>query len=396
MSKIIGRPLYAPAPAGGGKPSVPKFTYDGDYVIRDDGVVELLTSGTIVFLEPKVIDVFMVGGGGAGNSGKSTDPTTSQMGYGGGGGGYTKTVRRVNVAANSAITVTIGAGGVPFLAGGTDGNATTFGTIASVDGGKGKASNIAQASRVYGNNGGSGGGGGVKSNSDYGAGGYDGNNGESGYPTSNQGGNGQQYTAREFGEAGGKLYAGGGGGGRYMNSTTPIVSLGGAGGGGNGAWAGSSDELTQAATAGVANTGGGGGGSAARTWNTRVPPASGGSGIVCFRDAQELPELAGTWVLNERLYEPENWSNENVTFTATNTAGTTLSVNRVRITGTSSSSSGKILELNTYTAIYYFKTNAWVTGQSNSKYNKWTFPSGATASEAFRAWLASNATKQTA
>ena len=268
-----------------------KFTYTGEYNVRDDGVVELLTSGTIVFLEPKVIDVFMVGGDSAGNSGKSTDATTSQMGYGGGAGGYTRTVRSVNVEANSAISVTIGAGGIPFLAGGTDGNggATTFGAVASVDGGKGKASNIAQASRVYGNNGGSGGGGGVKSNSDYGAGGYDGNNGESGYPTSNQGGNGQQYTAREFGESTGKLYAGGGGGGRYMVSATPVVSPGGSGGGGSGAWAGASDDLTQAATAGVPNTGGGGGGSAARTWNTRVPPASGGSGIVCFREARELP-----------------------------------------------------------------------------------------------------------
>ena len=272
--------------------AVPKFTYTGEYNVRDDGVVELLTSGTIVFLEPKVIDVFMVGGGGAGNSGKSTDPTTSQMGYGGGAGGYTKTVRSVNVEANSPISVTIGAGGVPFLAGGTDGSggATAFGTIASVDGGKGKASNTQQASRVRGNEGGSGGGGGVRSNSDYGSGGYDGNNGESGYPTSNNGGTGQQYTTREFGEASGKLYAGGGGGGRYMVSDTPIVSPGGSGGGGSGAWAGGSDQLTQAAEAGAANTGGGGGGSAARTWNSRVPPASGGSGIVCFRDAQELPQ----------------------------------------------------------------------------------------------------------
>ena len=45
-----------------------KFTYTGEYNVRDDGVVELLTSGTIVFLEPKVIDLFMVGGGGKGGS----------------------------------------------------------------------------------------------------------------------------------------------------------------------------------------------------------------------------------------------------------------------------------------------------------------------------------------
>ena len=50
----------------GSKHKTPKFTYTGNYKVRDDGVVELLTSGTIVFLEPKVIDLFMVGGGAGG------------------------------------------------------------------------------------------------------------------------------------------------------------------------------------------------------------------------------------------------------------------------------------------------------------------------------------------
>ncbi len=97
--------------------------------------------------------------------------------------------------------------------------------------------------------------------------------------------------------------------------------------------------------------------------------------------------------MNERLYAPENWTTENVAFTATNTAGTTYSVKKVHLTN--SSSSGKILELD-LKAIYYFMTNAWATGQMNNKYNKWTFPAGATASDEFRAWLESNATKQTA
>ena len=115
-------------------------------------------------------------------------------------------------------------------------------------------------------------------------------------------------------------------------------------------------------------------------------PAGGGA-------SPQLPELAGTWVMNERLYAPENWTTENVAFTATNTAGTTYSVKKVHLTN--SSSSGKILELD-LKAIYYFMTNAWATGQMNNKYNKWTFPAGATASDEFRAWLESNATKQTA
>ena len=42
------------------------FTYTGKYNVREDGVVELLTSGTLIFLSPAVIDRFMVGGGGAG------------------------------------------------------------------------------------------------------------------------------------------------------------------------------------------------------------------------------------------------------------------------------------------------------------------------------------------
>lgn len=373
----------------------PKFTYTGQYNVRKDGVVELLTSGTLVFLEPKVIDLFMVGGGGAGNSGKSTDATTSQMGYGGGGGGYTKTVRRVNVAENSPIPVTIGAGGVPFLAGGTDGNggATTFGSVASVEGGKGKASSAQQSSRVYGNNGGSGGGGGVRSNSDYGAGGYDGNNGESGYPTSNNGGTGQGYTTREFGEAGGKLYAGGGGGGRYMASETPIVSPGGSGGGGSGAWAGASNGLTQEATAGVPNTGGGGGGSAARTWNTRVPPASGGSGIVCFREAQELPELAGTWVLNGRLYPSQTGAaiNESIKFTAVTPNGNFTGA-KIAVGYTATSTVGFYLNQSTTFAVYQFSNNKWT--DSTRAISQITFPAGANASDEFRAWLASNATKQ--
>ena len=46
--------------------AVPKFTYTGQYNVRKDGVVELLTSGTLVFLNPAVIDVFCVGGGGRG------------------------------------------------------------------------------------------------------------------------------------------------------------------------------------------------------------------------------------------------------------------------------------------------------------------------------------------
>lgn len=368
------------AVCAGGKPRL-KFTYSGDYVVRDDGVVELLTSGILVFLEPTVIDVFMVGGGGSGYS----ITTTSNWAGPGGGGGYTRTIRKVNVNVNTEIPITIGAGGeTPNRSGGASG----FNTL-TVDGGKRGEKAV---TGLHGGDGGSGGGGGVMSNSDYGVGGSDGNNGESGYPLSSAGGKGQGFSTREFGEATGKLYAGGGGGGRYMSSQTPIISSGGAGGGGSGAWQGTdSAETSQASAAGVANTGGGGGGGAGTGYWKQIG-ASGGSGIVCFREAQELPELAGTWVLNERLYPSQTGEtiNENISFTAVISGGKYTGVNIVVGNATTDKvkfykTSGDVI------AIYTYSTNGWTSDRVISQI---TFPAGATASNEFRAWLASNATKQ--
>ena len=263
------------------------FTYTGEYNVREDGVVELLTSGTLVFLDPAVIDIFCVGGGGSGGTGKGGDD--GKIGYGGGAGGYTATLK--NTTVSGSINVTIGAGGqvaknsdvTPAIA---SGGATHFGNLLSANGGEGHYYTESYTGRRKGKSGGSGGGGGVDSNSDYGTGGYDGNNGEQGYPSAITGGNGQGSTTREFGEATGKLYAGGGAGGRYMAATSPVVSTGGAGGGGTGAWAGNKSGAIQAATAGGSNTGGGGGGGAIYTVSVNTPGASGGSGIVCFRAAK--------------------------------------------------------------------------------------------------------------
>lgn len=251
---------------GGGK--VPKFTYTGTYNVRKDGVVELLTSGTIVFLNPATIDLFLVGGGGGGMKPPSS---TDDAGLPGGGGGYTRTHKNISIAKNESIAVEIGNGGLTER----DGGNTVFGNY-TANGGKGASIN-------YGGAGGSGGGGGVSSNSDYGAGGSDGGNGENGAPDNYQyGGEGQGTTTREFGEPTGKMYAGGGGGGRYIYSTEPVISPGGTGGGGNGAWAtGVTGKNGQPATAGLANTGGGGGGGAAD--GIDQPGGAGGSGIVCFR-----------------------------------------------------------------------------------------------------------------
>ena len=359
----------------------PKFTYTGQYNIRKDGVVELLTSGTIVFLEPKVIDVFMVGGGSAGGG----NPGGGQsVGRGGGAGGYTRTVRRMAVTPNTQYPVTIGTGGANYD---VDGGSSAFNTF-SVAGGEKVGSN------TNGGNGGSGGGGAVMANSDYGTGGSDGQNGEQGYWSGHtiNGGNGQKTTTREFGEANGKLYAAGGGGGRYIAAQTPVVSIGGAGGGGSGGWFDKSQY--QAPAAGVANTGsGGGGGGVTGTGNHSINGASGGSGIVCFRGAASLPELAGTWVLNNRLYPSQTGAaiNENINFTAVTPNGDFTGV-KIIVGYAPTSTAGFYLNQSSTFATYQFSNNQWV--DSTRAISQITFPAGATASDEFRAWLASNATKQ--
>ena len=375
-----------------GKSKAPKFTYTGNYKVRDDGVVELLTSGTIVFLEPKVIDVFMVGGGGAG----ATNFYGQFDGGGGGGGGYTRTIRKFAVSANANYQVTVGAGQVSKTTG--SGGASAFGSY-EVSGGLGGGS----GSNDYltrGWAGGSGGGGFANGVSSGGTGGSDGNPGErTSIEERYVGGEGQGFTTREFGESTGKLYAGGGGGGRYISASTPVVSMGGSGGGGTGAWWGGNSDKFQEATAGGANTGGGGGGGINKNGMGTSAGGDGGSGIVCFRKSVELPELAGTWVLNERLYAPESNFEELVAYTAGQSISTIVNNMDKISTMPSDIGSGNLTlymrqsgsSSTRGTSVYNFVKNKWV---NTTKYKYITFPIGATASNEFRAWLASNATKQ--
>ena len=360
--------------------AAPKFTYTGQYNIRKDGVVELLTSGTITFLSPTVIDIFCVGGGGAGGSSQQLNYT---KGLGGGGGGYTATAKKQSVSGQ--IEVVIGAGGIAGPTP-TNGGNTSFGTLLTANGGYSGRYNVDPTTVAgAGQNGGSGGGGGRYSSQSFDN--YGGSDGENGAPATApdgyyaKGGNGQGSTTREFGEPNGKLYAGGGGGGTYFYSPSPVYAIGGAGGGGAGAWDGAAYG-TQAAGSGAANTGGGGGGGA-YGGITKGLPGNGGSGIVCFRDAQELPELAGTWVLNERLYPTENKLLETVNVSNGGSNYTKISIDPVTNKNLTllAGVGGKIL--------YYFNNNTW-----NGTDHTLIFPSGATASEEFRAWLASNATKQ--
>lgn len=247
---------------GGG---VPKFTYTGNYNVRDDGVVELLTSGTITFLNPAVIDVFCVGGGGAGG----THNMTQNASQAGGGGGYCSTALSKKVSGSYQVTV--GNGGIPGRTP-TNGETTSFGEIVTASGGF-----TPEYPGSKGGNGGSGGG------VARGTGGSDGSDG--GPQGAANVGKGAHVTTREFGELTGKLYAGGGGGGYSSPSPTEDdAAAGGAGGGGAGALLVFRKPEKQA-VAGETNTGGGGGGGATNT-SKIINGAPGGSGIVCFRAAK--------------------------------------------------------------------------------------------------------------
>lgn len=359
----------------------PKFTYTGQYNVRKDGVVELLTSGTIVFLEPKVIDVFMVGGGGGGGNAQTN--YNAQKATGGGGGGYTRTYKKLTVANNASYNITVGAGGTE----GANGGASAFGANITVSGGNAGVNASGSGTKpTNGGNGGSGGGAGVINNSDYGAGGSDGANGENSNQSGYKGGTGQGFTTREFNEATGKLYAGGGGGGRYTAGLQPVISIGGYGGGGAGGWY-HDPTNNQPASAGGANTGGGGGG-AASIINGEIAGGSGGSGIVCFRESVELPELAGTWALNERLYVPSSGIDETVAFTATDggSARTCTGINTAMNKLNYLYNAGGLQRT---LQVYDLTNNEW-----DLAYKTITFAEGATVSNEFHAWLASNATKQ--
>lgn len=250
--------------------TIPDFTYTGDFeIVSDDDQpitvsqgnwkIRFLTSGTLTFTSlngaENGIDVFLVGGGGGGSRAA-------------GGGGYTTTQKSVNVSAGTAYAIEVGAGGIAGVgnskAGSAGGTSNAFG--ASANGGEAKTNG---ASSYVGSDGGSGGGAG----SGNGAGGKGGSDGSDGFHrngTNQDSGKGQGTTTREFGESGGKLYAGGGGG---VGTTTP------ANGGGGGGGAGGS--TSGGATSGETNTGGGGGGAA----NSKAGGA-GGSGIVIIRNTR--------------------------------------------------------------------------------------------------------------
>ena len=211
--------------------AAPGFTFISDG--HGDWRIKFLTSGTLVFGNlanaSRGIDVFLVGGG-AGGASWVVNPDTRAAG---GGGGYTKTERNVTVTKGTSYAIVVGAAGFNNAAssgsamdgysrGSNGGDTTAFGYTAN-GGGYGRAGH-AYYPETYnygwaeGGNGGSGGG--TRATFAY-NGGTDGGNGD-GADSSH--GRGQGTTTREFGEAGGDLYASGGG------SYTPHVDNSGNGG----------------------------------------------------------------------------------------------------------------------------------------------------------------------
>ena len=252
--------------------SIPTFTYTGSYQLVDDNnntisntstwtgnwKIKFLTSGTFTSSISVAVDIFAVGGGGGGNAS-------------GGCGGFTTTVKTKTLSANTAYTVTVGAGGNPSSSGGN----SSFGSLCSASGG----------GSAWAESGGSGGGGSgfYLSSSNYingGNGGSNGSNGVNGWGTDGyHNGYGQGTTTREFGESSGTLYSGGGGGSGDCGYDFVNAGSGGAGGGGNGGFA-----FTNGRN-GTANTGGGGGGGC-KSDGSGYQGGYGGSGIVIIRNTR--------------------------------------------------------------------------------------------------------------
>lgn len=250
---------------------LPAYTYTGSHQLIDDGNynwrLKLLTSGTLTFSHlgsagSRGAQAFLVGGGGGGGT-PGGEPS------GGGGGGYTATTD-VTLPVSAAIKVTVGGSAV----GSRGGSSALTCAAASLDiSAMGGYPGITSGN---GGDGGSGGGGKNNANAAAGRGGSDGSRGfdavGGGGANPTLGGSGQIATTREFGEAGGALYAGGGGGG-FGNSEANRA--GGAGGGGTGGGWGA-----PLPTGGAPNTGGGAGG----TGLGNASAAAGGSGIVIIRN----------------------------------------------------------------------------------------------------------------
>ena len=204
MANIIN--FGGAAAAGGGSYAISApimgvdFTWDGGdntcQVIDESSgnwQMRFLSSGNLKFLNNRLIDEFLVGGGGCG----ATVNHNSWSSLMGGGSGYTKTVKSVVLVAETVYPIVVGAGSN--AANQQAGTSSAFGASAA-GGFSGGESNTSSK------NGGSGGSNGSSSNlPSLVTGGTDGSNG-GGYSP----GIGQGTTTRAFGESNGDLYSNGG------------------------------------------------------------------------------------------------------------------------------------------------------------------------------------------
>jgi hypothetical protein len=274
----------------------------------------IVTDGMVLYLDaanPKnynltEVEVLVVAGGGGGGARHA----------GGGGGGGVIHNRNFAVTPGSALTVTVGDGGI----GGTEtsgwgispistnGSNSVFGSLTAIGGGAGGYA-------FAGNNGGSGGGGGDGSGGtllggsgtsgqgstggNSGSGSYEGGGGGGGAGGiggngSNRGGDGGPGLG--FNISGTFTYYGGGGGGAAGYNKSSPGGAGGLGGGGRGDNSGSVGTICQN---GTSNTGGGGG-----AHSTNYPTAgsgkagNGGSGIVIVRYQGPQKAIGGTITSN--------------------------------------------------------------------------------------------------
>jgi len=231
------------------------------------------------------VEVLCVAGGGGGGNGDN-----GNGGGGGGGAGGLIYNSAFSVNSNSAISLSIGQGGV-YSAGYDNGDNTTFGSLTSVGGGSGNGGNVISGSNAREGGDGGSGGGGFRDGASGGDGtlGQGNNGGNAGSGSSLVGGGGGggagsigQNGNGVIGGAGGsglsysisgesKYYAGGGGAGGHNTTGSP----GGSGIGGDG---GPSTVGLNA----VPNTGSGGGGGRGATGISRIG-GNGSNGTVIVR-----------------------------------------------------------------------------------------------------------------
>ena len=280
------------------KGDIAMSVYNGKYCAEkgfDDvevTVSEKAEADCVLVEELTEVEVLVVAGGG---SGGSHTPGTSTAGSGGGAGGLIYNAG-YTVIPGTAITISVGAGGVGTTAGGNVGANSVFGTLTALGGGRGTGQGY-----ITNGNGGSGSGesyysfaGGTSfglgtpgqgndggtynssTNPPYpaGGGGGAGSKGGNGTATAAGAGGDGLYYGDKFGNTFGSngWFSGGGGGG--IGNTGIIANAGlGKAGGGNGGYDATSG------TSAVANTGSGGGGGG----KALTSGGNGGSGVIIVR-----------------------------------------------------------------------------------------------------------------